>query len=239
MNTQSSSLTQAHLEQVRAAYDDAPTELNWAARGYRKLLAHYYNLLIPADASVLEIGCGSGDLLSRLNAARKTGVDLSPHQIASARLRVPEADFHIQAGEFLDLPGTFDYIVVSDTLNLAADVQQLLARLQAVSHPNTRLILNYHSSLWRPLFVLAGWAGQRSPRLQSNWLATADVLNLLQLADWSAISIQCRLLLPVPCHGLEALVNRWLAPLLQWFWWKPKMKPSRHCVPTCSDNCSW
>jgi glycosyltransferase involved in cell wall biosynthesis len=39
------------------------------------------------------------------------------------------------------------------------------------------------------------------------------VLNLLQLADWSPVQMQPRLLLPVRCLGLDVLVNRWVAPL--------------------------
>ena len=122
--------TARYLDGVRDFYDTAPTELRWGARGYRALLAHYYNLIVPADASVLEIGCGSGELLSRLNAARKTGLDLSPRQIEAARRRVPGATFHVQAGELLELDEQFDVIIISDTLNLAADVQLLLERLQ-------------------------------------------------------------------------------------------------------------
>ena len=214
MNTDGLELTRTHLEKVRAFYDGAPVDPNWASRGYRRLLAHYYNLLIPAGASVLEIGCGSGELLAHLRAAQKSGVDLSERQIAAARRRLPDAIFYVQAGEFLQVPGTFDYIIVSDTLNLAADVQQLLVRLQAVSHAGTRLILNFHSSLWRPVFSLAGGLGLKSAQPQSNWLATSDVRNLLQLADWRLVSVQSRLLLPVPSLGLETLLNRWLAPFL-------------------------
>ncbi len=66
--------TLRYLERLRDFYDATPTEPRWAARGYRSLLAHYYNLLVPADASVLEIGCGSGELLARLKATRKTGI---------------------------------------------------------------------------------------------------------------------------------------------------------------------
>ena len=145
-----SDITLVRLEKLRTFYDAAPTAPNRASRGYRSLLAHYYNLVIPADASVLEIGCGSGELLSRLKAARKTGIDLSATQIEAARVRVPEGRFHVMAGELLDLPGPFDMIIISDTLNLAADVQLLLERLQSASHPGTRLIINFQNSLWRP-----------------------------------------------------------------------------------------
>ena len=86
--SQSSEITSAHLQKIAAFYDAAPTELNSAARSYRGLLAHYYNLLIPSDASVLEIGCGSGELLARIHASRKVGIDLSARQISAARIRI-------------------------------------------------------------------------------------------------------------------------------------------------------
>lgn len=210
-------ITRQHLEKMRAFNEAAPTGLNWAARGYRHLLAHYYNLLIPPDASVLEIGCGSGELLAAVQAARKVGLDLSPRQIEAARARLPNAEFHVLAGELLELTEKFDCIIISDTLNLAADVQLLLERLHRVSHENTRLVFNYFSSAWRPLLAVAGWVGLRSPQPQSSWISTADMRNLLQLADWQPVFTQLRLLLPVRCLGLEILFNRFLAPFLGWF----------------------
>src|SRR5262245_34279406 len=53
-------------------------------QAYRELLAHLYNLLIPEDARVLEIGCGAGDLLHRIGAKDKIGIDLSPEQVKRA-----------------------------------------------------------------------------------------------------------------------------------------------------------
>ena len=107
-------LTRQHLEKIRDFYEAAPTELSRAARSYRGLLARYYNLLIPPDASVLEIGCGAGELLAQVQAARKVGVDLSPKQIAAARARLPAAEFHVQAGETLGL--TVENLLPTDTL---------------------------------------------------------------------------------------------------------------------------
>ncbi len=213
-----SALAREHLDRVRAFYDAAPTEPRAGARAYRGLLAHYYNLLIPAEASVLEIGCGSGELLSQLKATKKTGLDLSATQIAAARLRVPGAEFFVQAGEEIDLGDrSFDIIILSDTLNLSADVQHMLECLHAVSHPGTRLLINFQNSLWRPLLSLAHFAGLKADQPQNSWLASSDVLNLLQLAGWTSVCRQGRILVPFPALGLGSLVNRWLAPLLQWF----------------------
>ncbi len=187
------------------------------ARHYRRLLSHYYSLLIPSSASVLEVGCGTGHLLERLQVKKKTGIDLSSQQIECARQRVPEGYFHVQSGEELILKETFDYIILSDTVNLAADVQQLLHRLKQVAHPKTRIILNFHNTLWRPLFAFAVRLGLKQAEPENSWLAGSDMKNLLNLADWEIIQTSSHILCPFPCLGLDILLNRYLAPLLPWF----------------------
>lgn len=209
-------LTREHLDKVREFYDAAPPAQKWGARCYRALLARYYNLLIPPDASVLEIGCGRGDLLVQLRAARKAGIDSSAVQIAAARQRLPDGEFHVQSGETLELAGQFDVIIISDTLNLAGDVQRLLERLHTVAHPGTRLLINFQNSLWRPLLSLATATGLKLRQPENSWLASSDVLNLLQLAAWAPVSRHGRILVPVQLCGLETLVNRWIAPFIQW-----------------------
>lgn len=212
-----SALAREHLDRVRAFYDSAPTEPKAGARAYRRLLARYYTLLIPANASVLEIGCGSGELLSQLRARRKVGVDLSPTQIAAARRRAPDAEFFVQAGELLEISGPFDVIIISDTLNQAADVQRLLERLHTVAHADTRLLVNFQNTLWRPLLSAAHALGLKAAQPQNSWLASSDVLNLLRLAGWAPVTRQGRILVPFSAFGVGTLLNRWLAPLLQWF----------------------
>ena len=213
MPATSFNLIDDHLEKVRRAFDASPA-LRWSARGYRRLLAHYYNLHLSSETRVLEIGCGTGALLRHLKTRHITGVDLSPIQIDEARRQLPHGHFHVLAAEHLVLRGTFDVVILSDTINHAADVQLLLQRLHAVCTPTTRLILNYHSNVWRPVLFLARILGLQRPEPPSNWLATADVQNLLALADWEPVSAEHRLLCPVPIPGLAPLLNRWFAPFL-------------------------
>jgi SAM-dependent methyltransferase len=212
-----SEINAEHLERNRAWNNENTGELTWAAGGYRRILAHYYSLLIPADASVLEIGCGSGELLRRITAKRKVGVDISERQVFLAKEICPEGEFHVGAAETLELNERFDCIVISDTLNFAADVQQVLERLHAVSHPRTRLIINYPSALWRPILGLACFLGLKPQEPPSNWLATSDILGLMDLADWSPLIIQPRILCPVELMGTGTFVNRWLGPVFSWF----------------------
>jgi len=217
MSHSSNQLNAEHLDRVRSWYDHNPDRLDGASIGYRKILAHYYNLLIPPNSSVLEIGCGSGELLSRIRARRRLGIDLSNIQVTKARDSFPDCSFEVQGAEWLELGERFDCIIISDTLNFAADVQQVLERLHAVSLPGTRLIINYPSALWRPVFAVANTLGIKRKAPPSNWLSKADVRGLMELADWSPLTEQARILWPVMAFGAGTFVNRWLAPLCPFF----------------------
>ena len=227
-----------HLERVTTFYDNAPpSDLRWGARSYHRILAHYYNLLIPEGASVLEFGCGSGELLEQIHAGAKAGVDLSPRRIEAAQKRLPQAELRVLAGENIGPGHVYDVIIISDTLNQAADVQRLLTRLQTVAGPNTRLIVNFQNALWRPLLSLARGLGLKSPEPTNSWLASSDVLNLLSLAGWHMVRKEGRILLPLRLGGLESILNRWFAPLLQWFCLtvfmvaRPRREPERETRP--------
>jgi SAM-dependent methyltransferase len=205
---------QGHLAKIKAHFDQT-APLSPQAISYRRLLARYFNLLIPEDASVLEIGCGEGELLAWIKAKSKTGIDVSGDQIDRARRRVPDAEFVVADGETLDMPGRFfDYIILSDAINLAADVQRLFERLRSVSHGETRLILNFHSNLWKPVVWLSTLAGLRRKQPECNWLTPEDVVGLLRLSEWEPIKFETRLLIPIRMMGLETAINRWIAPFL-------------------------
>lgn len=210
-------LAQEHLRQMEAHFDSWPVTPTPAGVRYRKLLAHYFRLIIPAESSILEVGCGNGELLAQLPNSDLTGVDLSGVQLTAARQRLPQGQFFQQAGETLSLNRTFDYLILSETINQAADVQALFQNLHHVSTPRTRLVLNFYNTLWRPVLSLATRLGIRNPTPTENWLSRDDVQNLLELADWEVIKVQPRILYPNADSTLGNLLNRWIAPLLPWF----------------------
>jgi SAM-dependent methyltransferase len=217
MSLPESEINAGHLDRIREWYDHNPDKLDRASIGYRSILAHYYNALIPLDSSVLEIGCGSGELLKRIKATRRVGVDISEIQISAARLKCHDCEFDVQSGECLKLEERFDYVIISDTLNFAADAQRIFENIHGVSHPGTRLIINYPSALWRPIFGMATALGLKRDAPPSNWLTTADVIGLLELADWNPVVVQARILWPSKALGIGSFVNRWIAPFLSWF----------------------
>ena len=207
----------AHTAAVRDHFNavaDAPTAL---AKAYRRLLGHYYGLLIPADCSILELGCGTGELLAQLPSSKKVGLDIAARQIDFARAAHAEIEFQVGSVEVLPEDQTFDVIILSDTINYLTDVQDILTRLRRHSRPDTRLLINAPNTLWRPLFGLASLLGMRQSHPANSWLSGRDVRNLLALANWDVVKSQPRALFPFAAGAIERFVNRIVAPFLPWF----------------------
>lgn len=213
--TAHSEIQQRHWRRIARHYR-AGEALPAFSCGYRRWLAMYLRHILPADGKLLELGCGNGYLLNLLPVRERTGVDLVAEQVAAARELCPGAEFHQGVAEDFQSEEPFDYILLSDTLNEAADVQAVLENALRLGHEDTRLVINVYNSLWRPVLAVAYWFGLKPARPELNWLTRADLLNLLGLSGWELVKHESRILVPHEMWGIGSLINRWLAPLVPW-----------------------
>ena len=186
----------------------------WFGEHYQHRLRSVYRQVVPPGARVLELGCGSGDLLAGVSPAYGVGVDFSPGMIARARERYPHLTWiQTDAHELSLETQTFDYILLSDLVNDLWDVQQVFEGLRPYCHAETRLVLNTYSRLWQLPLGLAQRAGLANPVLEQNWLTVADITSLLYLAGFEMLRSWQEYLLPLPVPGLDGLFNRFLVRL--------------------------
>jgi 2-polyprenyl-3-methyl-5-hydroxy-6-metoxy-1,4-benzoquinol methylase len=193
---EATSTAREYLGRVRDFYESSPARKSPLEKAYRKVLARHYRHIIPAGASVLEIGCGRGGLLELLPNPDVTGIDLCRSRIEEARIRVPHGRFHVMSGEELDLGRSFDFIIIPDTINEAADAQAMLEAALKCTRPDTRLVVNFYNTLWKPLLGLASTCGIRTRQPLQSWLSGSDVENLLSLSGWELIRKDAKFLLP-------------------------------------------
>ena len=209
----SGDLVGPEYDALAAFFDEFATEdARWRRRnsGYHAWITSLHRFQIPAGSRVLEIGCGSGELLAALSPAGGVGVDISPQMIALARSRHPELRFERIAGEQLALGETFDYIVLSDLLPFVHDLVALFERVAAHSHPSTRVVVHSYSRLWRPAIRLAELAGLKPKKPIRNWIAPEVIRNLLELADLEVVTETRRMLLPKRVPFLNVALNGFL-----------------------------
>jgi len=187
---------------------------------FQKRNSYYYDDLIkffvyniPDDSSILEIGCGTGEVLARLKPSRGVGIDISSEMVNLARQKFSRLTFINMDAEDMKLEEKFDYIVISDTIGYFSDIQKVFNELKKVSKPTTRIIITYHNFLWSPLLRLAELIGLKMPQKRLNWLNREDIVNLLKLEGFDIIKTGNRLLLPFKVPFFSVLINKYLAQL--------------------------
>lgn len=143
--------------------------------------------LIPNEARVLDLGCGSGTLLSRLRErghSKVLGLEIDECLVLRSMRRgldVVQADLNDGLRAFGDRQ--FDFVVLSKTLQTVHDVGFILEEMLRVgtrcivSFPN----LGYHE--YRRQLADDGRAPQIDPLLNRKWYDTHD-LRFLTLDDF-------------------------------------------------------
>ena len=173
--------------------------------------------LIPPGKRVLELGCGRGDLLAALEPSYGVGIDFGAETIAKAKAALSRSAFCAgrcgRSGDAERNRGPFDYIVIADTIGMFEDIDGTLGLVHQSVHA-----VDAHHHLLLFASVGAGAEARRALHLRSkqpkiNYIATADFLNLMDLADFEVISQEQRQLLPLRWFGLGPFINRFIAPL--------------------------
>jgi SAM-dependent methyltransferase len=169
--------------------------------------------LVPPDASVLEVGCGQGDLLAALPNRVRTGVDMLPEVIETARRRYPGITF--QVGEAPNLQGLprFDAIVCDRLGHSVLDVRALLLSLREHLTPGGRIFLTTFNYLWEVPTRMAELLGWKLPAPTSNWFSETDFRNLFEITELEEVKHDDRLLLPLDVPLAAPALNRYLAKL--------------------------
>src|SRR5680860_1416551 len=212
--------TRDRTAEIRTAFDRlAPSRNDWMQRNayYYSDDRRYMRFLVPENAHVLELGCGTGSLLAALKPQRGLGVDISPAMIDVAQASYPELEFKvgdIEDPELMsELGGPYDVNILSDIVGYLDDVQRTLENLHGLCHAGTRVVVAYFSQFWRPMLSLAGLVKQRMPQPSQNWLSAEDIDGLLALSDYQPVKREWRLLVPRRAGGIGPILNRYVGTL--------------------------
>ncbi len=170
--------------------------------------------LIPPGSRVLDIGCGTGDLLSSLQPSVGVGVDLNEAMVDEGRRSHPQLRFvHLRGEDVAQLNEKFDYVVLSQTLGEIYDLLALFRAIQSVSHARTRLVVVHYSRVWQPVLRLMEWLRLKSPSPEQNWVPSDEIIHLLRLSGFETIRMFGMTIAPLYVPLLSMLLNRLMANL--------------------------
>jgi homoserine O-acetyltransferase len=135
--------------------------------------------LAAPNASVLDLGCGSGALLARLkqqNHRHLMGVELDERKILTCvgrGLDVVQADLNKGLGAFAN--GEFDCVVLSQTLQAVYDVEGVLTEMLRVGRSCIVSIPNFGYHRLRRMLAEEGRAPKSGGVLHYEWYNTPNI----------------------------------------------------------------
>lgn len=182
---------------------------------YRKSRAYYWdsitdycNYFIHPSNSVLEVGCGAGDMIASLSGSRKVGIDFSHKLISQAKARFDGVEFIEMDAEGITLDEKFDVVILSNLTGFIHDVENVFCQVRNVCHEKTRVIVTSYNRLWEPLIRLAEAVGIKRATPEQNWLSKLDITNLLYLAGFETYRCNSSMLMPFRIPLVSTFFNR-------------------------------
>ncbi|RLD67324.1 MAG: glycosyl transferase [Bacteroidetes bacterium] len=209
---------------------------------YKKRYAYYWrditayiNYFLTNDQSILDVGCGTGDTLSKLKGGRKVGIDFSANMIEQAKLQYPQNEFHLMDAEKIKIDEKFDVVILSNVIGYFENIQDILLSLKKVCKPNTRIIITYYNVLWEPFLHFGEWIGIKKKSPRQNWLSVRDIKNLLYLSGFDPYRVSRRILIPLNIPIISYFFNKIIGRLpifnifnLNYFVFaRPNLKPEK------------
>ncbi|MCB9720807.1 MAG: glycosyltransferase [Candidatus Omnitrophica bacterium] len=211
-----------HFDQIAPNYDY-----------WKKKNSYYYNTLklfisriIPKGASVLEFGCGTGEILAHMEPSRGVGVDISEEMISRAREKYPQYEFLHAPCEDVKLEEKFDYIIMVDVVDHVYDVQDVFRSAYRFCKPTTKIILTTINPWWDPILNLMEKMGAKMPEGPHNFIERRSMEKMLNLLDLSVSYHGHLLLFPKYVPVLGYLAN-WVGTRL---WPFSKMASTQYLV---------
>ncbi len=143
--------------------------------------------LIEPSASVLDLGCGRGSLLAKLQADKDRklmGLEINEDDVLSCLQRgldVVQADLNAGLDAFPD--AQFDYVVLSHTLQTVRDVERLIADMLRVGRRSIVSFPNFGYHKLRKMLEKQGRSPVSSGLLRHEWYNTPNI-RFFTIADF-------------------------------------------------------
>jgi 2-polyprenyl-3-methyl-5-hydroxy-6-metoxy-1,4-benzoquinol methylase len=168
---------------------------------------------IRRDASVLEVGVGSGKLLASLPNQVRWGIDALPEAVEHARQLDSTLRLSVADAASVDLGRQFDAIICDRLCHSVQDIQRMLENLSRHLTPNGRIFLTAFNFLWAVPLAVGEQLGFNEASPPQNWLSASDLQNLFALTDLESIGFDDRLLVPAHVPFVSDWINRYGARL--------------------------
>lgn len=175
---------------------------------YYEGLKSLFRSVVPPGAKVLEVGCGTGEILHTVCPGEGLGIDLSSDMVEIARRKYPSLSFEVGNIETFHFKTTYDYVIMSDLVDHLPDIWKALRGLEGALRDGTTLVISTVNPIWDPILLLGERMRMKMPEGPHNFVPVADLAALLALFDYEVREVGYRMPCPIDLPVLAHFFNQ-------------------------------
>lgn len=199
----------AHWDALADSYDEAKARRHVYAEALYGLVG---GSVLPDARRVLDVGCGTGQLLGRLRVQAGVGVDASAKMIEQARQRFrqrSELAFKVADATAVGGLGPFDVVVSADLLEHVPDWRAVVAAMVQACAPGGIIVIATPSPKWAAALWVLERLKLKMPEGPHAFVAIRDVARQLAGCGCRVEQMGTHLILPANLGGLGPRLSRW------------------------------
>lgn len=201
-----------HFDQISAGYDRWKERARYYYQAVKAVVAE----IVPPGRRVLEVGCGTGDVLASLEPSAGLGTDISPGMIERAREKHPNLRFEVHDLLADPLPDRFEFVVAVDVAEHVPDLGRAMQNMAEMVDREGVLVIVTANPAWGPALHAAERLKLKMPEGDHTWRSHAEIHVAAIAAGLRERSFSRSFLVPKAIPGLKSLNNvKWAESLRQ------------------------
>lgn len=200
-----------HFDNIADSYDFYKQK-NWY---YYQSLKDLYKSLIPPGKKVLEVGCGTGDILASLNPVYGLGTDISEKMIEIANgknkgnknLQFLSGNDEDRISELADK--NFEYIFMADVIEHLENPEAKIKAVAKILNQKAKFIITMANPLWEPILLVLEKLKLKMPEGPHNRISVKKLRTILQNSNIKIIQETERLIFPAHIPFISDYLNKY------------------------------
>lgn len=195
----------SYFEDIAYDYDELKQKNKYYYDFMKKMVIDIANRF--SYNSVLDVGCGTGEILNALNPDKGIGIDISSNMIELSKKKFKKFDFIASDFDRLELKRKFDLILIIDLIEHLGDINRTIIKLNELSDKKTTIVISSPSYYWKAILYIGEKLKMKMPEGSHRWIPPKTLKRVIKDKGFSITSSGYRLIIPKKIPFISDIIN--------------------------------